>query len=353
MNCLNGIIGITRTGCLCVLDGLTQEQRDEFAISKSGLYLDELEGAISLNDIKTLDACGEYFKLAVDSVAAAKIEFQKDIEIALSNQYENKPKYNGDLGNAAYSSFLNKTKPYQYMQVVPRYAGDAVIMMQRLRLIVSQPDTVNFYILAGYENETPQVIYTTTVQTLPNIFTSIPLPENKNLPTTVNGRIMHYYFVWQGTASSTQARDNKLSCGCSGGNPYEDFVFLKGGQSDDLTMSTKTSDEFSHGLNLLVTISCETGSLVCREYDAKNSIAVATAAAIRYKAHAILNQKILDSNTINRFTLMSRDAMYGKRNHFNLEYKNAVDWLAMGVNVRQSGCWICRDNKMFVGNIFS
>ena len=352
MECLENIIGITRTGCLCVIDGLTQEQRDEFAVSKSGLYLDELEGAISLNDIKTLDACGEYFKLAVDSVAAAKIEFQKDIEIALSNQYENKPKYNGDLGNASYASFLAKTRPYQYMKVVPRNAGDAVMQMQRLRVIVSEPDTINFYLLAGYENEAPQVLYTTTVETLPNIFTAIPLPENKNLPTTVNGRVMNYYFVWQG-ATDTKPRDNKLSCGCSGGNAYEDFVFLKGGQSNDLTMKNPQTDEYSHGFNLQVTISCETGSLGCREYDAKNSIAVATAAAIRYKAHAILNQKILDSQTINRFTLMSRDAMYGKRNHFNLEYKNAVDWLAMGVNVRQSGCWICRDNKIFVGNIFS
>ena len=352
MECLTNIIGVTRSTCLCVTDGLSQEQKEEFAISKSGLYLDELEGAVSLQDIKTLDACGEYFRLAIESIKIAKQEFAKDIEIALSNQYENKPKYNGDLGNASYASFLAKTKPYQFMKVEPRYTGDAVIELQRMRLIVSEPDTVNFYLLAGYENETPQVIYTTTVETLPNIYTNIPLPANKKMPTTVNGRAMNYYFVWQG-AVTTQARDNKLSCGCGGGNAYEDFVFLKGGQSDDLTMKNTVADEFSHGFNHTAMVSCETGALVCREYDANNSIAVATAAAIRYKANAILTQKILDSQTINRFTLMSREAMYGKRNHFNAEYRGSIDWLAMGVNVRQSGCWICRDNKMFVGNIFA
>lgn len=351
MKCLDGIIGITRTNCLCVIDGLTQEQRDEFATSKSGLYLDELEGAVSLNDVKTLDACGEYFRLAVESIDAAKKRFADDIEIALSDQYLNKPKYNGDLGNASYASFLGKTKPYQYMRIEPRNAGDATILMQRLRLIVSEPDTINFYLLAGFENETPQVVYTTTVETLPNIYTNIPLPENKELPTTVNGRLMHYYFVWQG-ADGTQARDNKLSCGCSGGNAYEDFVFLKGGQSNDLTMKNTATDEYSHGFNLTAVISCATGSLVCREYDAENGIAVATSMAILLKANEILNQKILDSNTINRFTMMSRDAMYGKRNHFRVEYQGRLDWLAMGIDVKKSGCWICRDNKIFVGNIF-
>lgn len=351
MECLTNIIGVTRSTCLCVTDGLTQEQKEEFAISKSGLYLDELEGAVSLKDIKTLDACGEYYRLAIESITAAKKRFADDIEIALSSQYQNKPKFNGDLGNVSYASFLNKSKPYQYMRVEPRRAGDAVISMQRLRLIVSEADTVNFYLLAGYENETPQVIYTTTVETLPNVFTSITLPANKNLPTTVNGRIMIYYFVWQGQGA-TQARDNKLSCGCSGGNAYEDFVYLQGGQSDNLTMSQEFRDEFSHGFNLLASISCETGSLVCREYDAQNGIAVATSTAILYKANEILMQKILDSQTINRFTLMSRDALYGKRNHFKLEYQGRIDWLAMGINVRQSGCWICRDNKLFVGNIF-
>ena len=352
MECLNNIVGITRTVCPCVTNGLTEQEKIDIAASNSGLYIDELEGAIAARDIKTLDSCGEYFRLAKDALKVAAKRFADDIELALSKQYDTaKPNYNGELGRITYAGFLAKNKPYQYMKIEPKSIGDAVITLINARVIVNAVDTLNVFILAGFEGETPQVIHATQVETMPNMYAGISLPVNKQLPTTVNGRKMIYYFAWQG-AQTTQARDNKLSCGCTGGNAYEDFVYLKGGESDNLNLQGGADDGFSHGFTVNVKIQCETGALVCREYSAKNKIAVASAYAILYKANELLNEFVLSSGEINRFTLMKRDALWGKRNHFRAKYEEHLNWLSYEIDVKKSGCFICRENKIFVNNIF-
>ena len=120
MECLNNIVGITRTVCPCVTNGLTEQEKIDIAASNSGLYLDELEGAIAARDIKTLDSCGEYFRLAKDALKVAAKRFADDIELALSKQYDTaKPNYNGELGRITYAGFLakNKTLPFPFLLV--------------------------------------------------------------------------------------------------------------------------------------------------------------------------------------------------------------------------------------------
>lgn len=352
MDCLNNIIGISRTTCPCLLDGLTSEQIEEMRLSKSGLYLDELPGALALKDIGDIGGCLDYFEGAKESLQLAYKMFSDDLEIVMANKYVDKPKYIGDLGNPSFAGFLAKTKQYQFMQVVPNRPGDAAIILKNIKLTVSATDVIDFFLLAGYPGENPQVIYTTQVNTVANFGVSIPLPQNKVLPTASNGRELSYYFAWKGS-TGTVGRDNKLSCGCSGGNPYEEYVYLKGGESDNLGMQNTRNDEYSHGFNVSVTISCEAGRLACREYDAKNSIAVATAVAVQNLANYILNEKMLKSSNIKRVTMMNREHLYGKRNHFKKVYEETMQWLVLGLDVTKSGCWICNQKNMQIVNVFS
>lgn len=349
MECLDGLVGISRTTCPCIIDGLTQEQIEEMNKSQSGLYLDELPGALALKDISNIDGCKDYFELAKESLLIAKKTFSDDVQIAMANQYTDKPKFNGDLGNPSFAGFLGKSKPFQFMQVIPNRPGDATITLRNIKLTVSATDVVDFFILVGHSGDIPQVIYTTQVNTVANFGVTIPLPQNKVLPTTSNGRELHYYFVWKGD-TGTAARDNKLSCGCSGGNGYDDFVYLKGGESDNLGMENTRNDEFSHGFTVNVTVGCETGRLVCREFDAKNAIAVATSVSIQNKANEILIEKVLKSQNINRITMMNREHLYGKRNTFRAKYEATVQWLVLGLDVTKSGCWICNQNQMQIVN---
>lgn len=351
MECLENIVGISRTTCLCLLDGLTPEQIEEIKLSKSGLYLDELPGAITLKEIQSIDGCGEYIETAREALKTAVKMFSDDVEIVMANQYKDKPKYNGDLGNPAFAGFLSKNSPYQFLQVVPNRAGDAVIALKQIKLTVSASDVIDFFILAGHIGENPQVIHTAQVNTVANFGVNVPLPENRILPTSRNGRELQYFFVWKGSAG-TVARDNKLGCGCSGGNAYEDYVYLKGGQAENLGMQNTRNDEYSHGMSVNVTISCEASRLMCKEYDAKNSIAVATAVCIQNAANYVLNEKLLKSSNITRVTMMNREHLYGKRNQFKKKYEDTLQWIVLGLDVTNSGCWICGQNNMKIVNAF-
>lgn len=60
MDCLINLIGISASDCICVTDGLTEEQKIALKTSVSGLYLDtHLEGGVSLSDVRLLDNCEE------------------------------------------------------------------------------------------------------------------------------------------------------------------------------------------------------------------------------------------------------------------------------------------------------
>ena len=161
---------------------------------------------------------------------------------------------------------------------------------------------------------------------------------------------MYYYFVWEGSAG-TKARDNGVSCNCSGGNGYDSYVSLKGGESNDLN-DLSGSDNFAHGFSLDVEIKCDTGRLICREFDSQNKIAVASAWANLYKAGELLIEKVLSSSEISRITLMNRDYLYGKRNHFRAEYEKRILYLSYEIDVTKGDCFICQNRDFFVGNVF-
>ena len=352
MKCLENLIGISDTDCLCMLEGLTQEQINAAKNSVSGLYLDRnLEGGINVADIKNLDGCGEYYRLASEAIKAAKVRFESDIEMSLGRRYKNqKPTFRGDLGRMNFSASLNKSKNFQFMKLTANASSDAVLRIYGGKLILNADDTVRVYILAQRGLEVPEVIFTTEMQSVANKFTGFALPEKSDFPLTIDGEKMSYYFVWEGS-EGTAARDNELSCKCSGGNAYDQFVKLKGGESDSLNVLEGT-DGYAHGFSLTAEIKCDTGLLVSREFNSQNKIAVASAWANLYKAGEILIEKVLNSSTINRITLMNRDYLYGKRNHFRARYDEFINYLAYEIDVTKGDCFICNDKNFFVGNVF-
>lgn len=353
MECLKDLIGISATDCLCVLEGLTEQEQIEIKKSVSGLYLDsDLDGGINIADIKTLDACNTYFRLAKEAVAAASKRFEGDIELALANRYRgSKPAFRGDLGRLTFMRSLNKTKPFQFMKIEPKQKSDAIITFYRGRVIVNQNDTLNIYLLAQKGDELPTVIYTTTAEVLANRISSFDLPDAASYPLQIDGQKMSYYFVWDGSVG-TAAVDNGVSCNCSGGNGYENYVTLKGGESSELNVLPAESN-LAHGFSIDAEIKCSTGRLVCREFNSENRIAVASAWAVLNKAGEILIEKVLASSEISRITMMNREYLYGKRNHFRKEYETRIAFLAYEIDVTKGDCFICQNRDFFVGNVFA
>ena len=353
MKCLENLIGISNTDCICVTDGLSEAQKAELKLSVSGLYLDtHLEGGLNLRDIKTLDACGDFFALAKRAIVSAKKKFEDDLEIGLGSRYKSsKPTFRGELGRLTYTGSLAKNKEYQFIKIVPNAVSDAVMRINGGRIIVNNNDVLNVYILAGFEGEEPQVIHTTSVEVFANMFANFELPQNLVLPLSVDGRKMVYYFAWNGNAE-TQARDNGTKCNCTGGNAYDGYLSLKGGETDALNNFNVKEDNYAHGFTIDVDIRCEAGALFCREFDSQNKIAVASAWANLYKAGELLIEYVLNSPEITRFTLMNREYLRGKRNHFRKEYEMRIQYLTYEIDVTKGDCFVCQQNSIFVGNLF-
>ena len=50
--------------------------------------------------------------------------------------------------------------------------------------------------------------------------------------------------------------------------------------------------------------------------------------------------------------MMSRENLYGKRDHFRKEYEARVVWLAYELDVSKSDCFLCQNKSITVSNLF-
>lgn len=356
MDCLINLIGISASDCICVTDGLTEEQKIELKTSVSGLYLDtHLEGGVSLSDVRLLDNCEEYFKMAKDAIKVAERKFADDLMVAISRKYKStKPKFLGTLGQITYSGNLPVNKKFQYLKVSPKSGSkSSILTVNGVRLITNSDGIVTVRIIAVRKGErNGEEIFSSDLTLLANRFTGVNIAEPLKLPLSANGYELEYYFIWERPEGlSIDPKDNKTTCNCSGGNAFDGYVTLSGGESEDLEDLVST-DKLSHGFSIDAEIKCETGNVICREFNEANEIAKVSAWSILYKAGELLNEYILGSSEISRFTTMNREHLYGKRNHFKKEYEMRIAYLAGEIDLSSSDCFICRENRMFVGNIF-
>lgn len=354
MECLDNIIGISNATCECVLSGLSTEQKEEVRKSVSGLYLDgDLEGGVSLSEIKLLDNCEDYFNLAKKAILHAKKAFESDIQVAIGSKYKtSKARFVGELGRLQNTGPMAVQKPFQYMKIKPLTISPATMKIHNVRLNINTAKATNVKLIAVMDGLTyGDTIFEAVVNTVANRFTNVEIPINLQVPLVVNNRPMHYYFIWEREGNELP-QDNGLSCGCSGGDAFDAYVQLSGGQSDDLETLGQVVDKYAHGFSVDAEISCETGGLVCSEFRNDDKIAIVSAWANLYKAGELLIEYVLQSPEINRFTLMNREYLWGKRNHFKKEYEMRIAYLGSEIDVTKSDCFVCRDTKMFIGNVF-
>lgn len=360
MECLNEIIGITNDNCPCVLDGLSEEQKAKIKVSKSGLYLDDLEGMVTMRALTQLDSCSNFAKMALAARDEAVKVLYEGILVSLSKKYkEGKGAFIGNIARPSYAGTLNTFKRYQYLKITPVEKSDAVLKLSGFRAIIDRKGLVDAKIYSVEDNGNQgTVVWSGQVQATQNTYVALPIEATGlTLPLSRNGVKLEYYFVWdKDVAGGANPKDLKISCNCGfSGNGWESFIKVEGGELDDVNMfgMRNVDSTHSHGILLDVDIRCVPGNLICKEYDRDNAIAVTIANAIRYKTGALTVQKILDSPEINRYTMMNREALYGKRAHFNSQYESRVAYLASVIDVSSSDCFICRDTQMFFSGIMS
>lgn len=355
MDCLDNIIGITKSDCACITTGLTPEQIASLKVTKSGLTLDDLEGGLKLEAVKDIGACSTFIDEATKAVKGAEKRTKDDIIVALSTRYDTgKRSYNGSIGGTNFAGSLTPVKRYQFLKLEGK-STDGVVSVKGARIITANNAETSLKIIKSIAGKPAELLLEIeNIQLIANKFTEISFDEML-LPTSLNGSNVDYYFVWDAGANmAIKPKDNKVSCNCVGGTGYDNFISVKGGETDDLEFFPQATD-YNHtkGLIIDVSIKCETKNIICNEYDRENAIAVTLSYMVLYKAGEMLIEAVLASNEVTRFTMMNREYLWGKRNHFRKEYNDRVEYLSSVIDINSSDCFVCKNTDMFFAGIIS
>lgn len=362
MQCLTEIVGVTLSDCQCIVDGLNTEQLQKLRASKSGLFMDDIPGGVHMKAIKTIDACRSFYQIALGARDNAIKTVEHDIVIALNNQYKkDKPNFIGQIGRMSYAGSLGVSRNWQGMQITPYSTGDGVITLTRLFLVLNEAATVDvkiYRVIVG--SVMGEEVASYPVTTTANNFTQVDIGAAPvKFPLTYNGEAVEYYVMYDlSGAPGVQPKDTGINCStCNGGiQPFSDYVTVRGVQLNNPNqLNDKLTDAFSHGLTMDVEIRCDSEQLICREYKADDAVAIVLSYCVYFKSGELLIEDVLKQPDVNRYTMMDKERLWGKRNHYRAEYDWRLSYLSTSINVWDSNCYVCNKtvNQPFIGGILS
>lgn len=357
MECLKEIVGITALDCSCTTGALSEEQTANLKRSTSGFYLDQIPDAVNMRAIKDLDSCKKFYDLAIGARDTAITTLADDITAALALKYKkSKQKYIGTIGRIQYAGSIQAKKPLQFIKLDPGKVSDGVISLKKVRVYSTGSGSSKFYIYSAISGEDLQLVKEIDFILVANNAATVPVANPILLPLDVNGKAVAYYLAWE-APEGVNPKDNKVDCSCNAGkgSGFAEYVAVTGGEAADLVSmeAAKHSSSSSRGIVLDVDINCGSSSFVCREYNSQDGIAIVAKWAVAYKANEILIESILSSPEVNRYTMMSREHLYGKRNHFRAEYDNRVQYILENIDITKSDCFICKQNTIQIGGILA
>jgi hypothetical protein len=364
--CLDGAIGLSRTECDCFENIPTSE-------SESGLYLDEVEGL----NLKMVDAAadcetGSLWELMQTSREQAIEAFKTDLSASILKKWKSaRPAYIGQTGrdrfNADYTIGAVAGQRYIFGNI-----KNGVWVIKRIAAIFNTSGTFDLKI---YNNVQDTALHTISLTSVANKVNWITLPETLYLPMyDAQTDYLEYFLVYDNPGF--KPKDNGFKC-CStqlyfncqvpqlksiGDARYQfhqwcNVTGINGSSVDSLKQ--QSVGFINHAMGLIVDgeMKCDTQAIACNDTDYTHSaIAKVKAFAIWYRAGAYLANAILSSQNVNRFTMLDREALYGKRNSYLKEYANRIEWLTdpdvdeVKGALLASGCVECM-KRMFIGSM--
>jgi hypothetical protein len=343
-SCFDNVIGITRKADACPDPDVAAYT------SESGLYLDELPG-ISL---RILNATGGNNTLLEkmenareNAINAFKVDVLKEI---LKTKEPARSKFVGDIGGKSFTSKLS-SDTYHGLRMYSDITGGS-FNLRAVTLILDTTGAVNLNIYTGPDDEdgaTPiHTIALTSLAGRPkyNAITPVQL--------TLEGDL---YFLYQ---SAGLPYNNKLTCNCGGfkwcfdleepcykysRDRWTEWAMVAGVHGSDLTIRDdwSTSRE-ARGLILHGDFGCDTLGILCSDHSdwSGDYVDSAIAWAIDYKAGSFLSAYIMDSEEVNRYTLLGVDGINANILFYETKYKEMIEFIAENIEEDRNECLKCR-----------
>lgn len=286
---------------------------------------------------------------ATKAISGAVSDFWNDINVRLRS-YANQSQayFKGIIGEKSYSQDKNYTGTY--LGVVFRSKGkkDTKLYLNRIGLILNESKSVTVSLYKGpYDGDNVESVETFSVNTTSGSLSWSDALDNKVYDLYEDGCAINYYLFIEPTTE--RPKDTKLYCGCGGrkGQEYNEsrkYAEVYGVIGDDLTlMNDWNRSSSANGFVLDVEFKCDDENMICLNYAEQTNATRTITEAIKYKAGANFIQQVLDNPDVERLMLISREHMYGKRNHFEKEYGDRIEWLSSeGLNLDLNDCFTCK-----------
>lgn len=365
--CMENIVGLSRTDCDCV-----EARPVDAGVSESGLFIDELDGmTLRLADAKR--DCGEdsLFSMLARSRSNAIEDTQTDLMAGVATKTDMRrqagPSQIGDDKKATGEAVkLRHAVHGMTLQLGKVRGGTFKVKAIGTGFKTSGVITVDVW---DRDTATPIASYVLAHEANRLNFTELPVPLE--LPMTYLGHQPARYWFTYTPVTDMRALNILINCACGGFEPYwsadtpqYDSPSQKAGKSwADWCMACGTYGEdmvdrhqFSTGINqtqglaLQIEADCDQMSSFCPDVPnyRTDNIQKVIAHAVRYRAGISLITNILNSTSINRYTMTAGEVLIDTRRRYEKEYDARIGWvvdqLVLPQNVNRYGdCFQCRD----------
>lgn len=364
-NCLENIVGVTNSIIIPFYDQLTDQSKEDIALSESGLFLDTLTGGIDLNGVDDAIYQQSVLDMGVKACQEASKILNDELLLAINNRFHPaKTKFNGFIGRRSVSATLQSTPNFQGHRYRMYEPISGLITIKSIGVNVNGVGTFNVYISRCNARDiaTEEILFTFPVTTTASIFTNVDMTSAGGsvvLDMQIEGVPQEYYIYWMRDESGgLMPKNNDMKCNTCSNQQQEyslsGFMEFNGvAFTDPANLRNVSADRLGHGLSVAAVVSCDHTTVICREYTKKDAVKLMMDKAAQYKAGELWIEYILKSAWVNRDGLQSREYMWGKRNNFKTEFETRITAIANGMELGETNCYICKKDTMYKGTIYS
>ena len=345
LDCLTTLVGLTDKDCPCF-----DPAPENWNTSSSGYYLTDPEHGFALLDaIYASSDCGDgsIWDLLTKARSQAIRDFATDLRAVMSRYHEPRVKpWKGVIGQPKHTTKAGILATYAGVIIQPQPLRDASFVVTGIRLGLDASGDVTVNITS---NDPDFVALTATVSVAANQFTVNTLDTPISLPMFSERRPEDLtYAIYYEMPEGAQHLVNKFTC-CGLRQPWQQHLSVKGVTSDDTDvdeMLTGGADPL--GLVLEGYFVCDELEWICNlEQFASSGVLDVVAKAIQAKGAAKLISAIIEAGptAVNLYTLLGVEQLYARRQQLQVNYVEAVDWVARNFPQSATDCFVCKDKR--------